>query len=119
MVIILIHKEENKNNLVFSGEIRANSIIPQITITGEINQNDLFLLFEDIITSTAKAHGYGYLNITTGNNTAFEGPLIFIEKKSSTTFNIFGFNTNTKASQTLIVNRGSNNKIFDDLIMEI
>ena len=115
----LIHKEENKNNLVFSGEIRANSIIPQITITGEINQNDLFLLFEDIITSTAKAHGYGYLNITTGNNTAFEGPLIFIEKKSSTTFNIFGFNTNTKASQTLIVNRGSNNKIFDDLIMEI
>ena len=115
----LIHKEENKDNLVFSGEIRANSIIPQITITGGINQNDLFLLFEDIITSTAKANGYGILNITTGNNTAFEGPLIFIEKKSPTTFNIFGFNTNTKASQTVIVNRGSNSKVFDDLTMEV
>ena len=115
----LIHKEDNVNHLTFSGEIRANSIIPQTTITGGINQNDLFLLLEDIVTTTAKTHGYGILKITNADNIAFEGPLIFIEKKSPTIFNIFGFNTNTKASQTIILNRGSNSKVFDDLTMEV
>ena len=95
-----------------------NAVLPQATLSGTVNQDELYTILNPLITTSAKVSGYGYLKESAGGNAPFKGPIHSLTK-TDTSFSIQGFNIDKNEAQTLIVNSTTTDKLFDSYSLAI